>query len=285
MALSAKAGAEPPAALAVKADSPCPSREQIIEQLGALWPTTQFDDRATEAVQVGDHGTVVSVTVRGTTKTFDDAARDCMERARLVAVFVGLTLDPPQLEDPEPEPEPPPPEPTTTGAPLQLEAGPWVLWAPSAGTSNQPILGGAALRLLWGAPLGLSVGVAGLFPTTLRYDDAEVRAQWWLPLDAGARLQLVDGPYEIAVELGLTASVLSARGDGLPGAQRQSRLEVGGRGALVARTWWTESLGMYLSLNGLLFPRPYTFVVEPDETLGSTPHVWLGASLGLSVDL
>ncbi|HVJ15856.1 MAG TPA: hypothetical protein VM686_10445, partial [Polyangiaceae bacterium] len=93
---SSNVWASPPALNVQGPAEGCPSPRGLIVELKRLLPHTHFDSAAAdaEAVLIEDGGDSFSVSVGGETRRFDDASRECAERARLAAVFVALVLDP-----------------------------------------------------------------------------------------------------------------------------------------------------------------------------------------------
>jgi hypothetical protein len=168
-------------------------------------------------------------------------------------------------------------EPSNT---FDVELGPALQLAPGADTERLPITGGFSVRARYGSTLSATVGVVALLPTTLRYASADAHALW-LPLDLSIRLTSRMDELAAGVELGPTLTLLRATGERVENAQTQTRFEAGARLAVLARLTMSEDISTYASVYGLLFPRPFTLEVRPDERVGETPTWWLGASLGL----
>ena len=101
------AHADPPPSLRVVGlDTACPTARQVATVLERMLPRTKITadtgpPGAADAT-VSDQGAHFQVTVAGQERSFDDAARQCSERARHVAVFIALVLDPPMIAEPVP---------------------------------------------------------------------------------------------------------------------------------------------------------------------------------------
>ena len=108
------ARAEGPQQLSIATAGECPSPQDVSEELRQLMPDatlTISPDVVDSDVIVSDRGDGFSVKVRGQRKRFRDTKRDCLERARHVAVFAVLVIDPLHVpsnavNDAEEEPEP-----------------------------------------------------------------------------------------------------------------------------------------------------------------------------------
>jgi hypothetical protein len=299
---------EPPPELRVVGDEgACPSPAAVVGFLGRLLPqshlTTASGPARPEDVAIADAGPTFRVSVAGQERPFTDPPRECTERARNAAVFVALVLDPPALPalpTPAPPAPGPPPAPPVHEAPrapappsaerpapegrLLLDASPIVGLAPGSGAQNLPVAIGAALGLRWRrAPyVGLSVGAFA--PTLLRFQSAEARATRF-PLDLSVGVAAGGRPWEVAAELGPSATILSLRGDNLDNNKRQVRLELGARAAVALRFWLREKNALFLSFETTWFPRPYALEIRPQEHVGTTPPWWLGASIGVSFEI
>jgi hypothetical protein len=101
-------GAKP--AFAAEPLSSCPSREATSVAVRALLKPSHVDTAGIETqFEVQDFGDRYAVTVKGRRRDYHDEPRDCAKRAHVAAVFIALTLAPPDIPLPEqPEPAPPP---------------------------------------------------------------------------------------------------------------------------------------------------------------------------------
>jgi hypothetical protein len=291
----------------------CPSAALVAEELRELMPDvtlTLSGDVTQSDVVVADRDGSFSVKVRGQRRRFRDKDRDCTERARHVAVFTVLTVDPLHVpsnvvsdaeEEPEPEerpidkpPEPPPtfpsdiyePPPTTPSRPatFDLSLGPVVQVAVQSRQQSTTQAGGLGLRLRYGGNFGVTLGVAGLLPTSLHFADAEARATW-IPMDLGLSLSQRVSSWEVAFELGAGGALLLVEGEALDSTQLATRLELGGRVGVQVRYWASERAGIYGGLSGLWFPKPYSLEVDGLGVVGETPTGWVGGSLGAVIRL
>ena len=303
------ARAEGPQQLSIATAGTCPSAEEVTEELRLLMPDATLDlspDVVDSDVIVSDRGTGFTVKVRGQRRRFRDLKRDCTERARHVAVFTVLVVDPLHVpsqavndaeEEPEPPgkpaqldvPPPPPPKPAKPappGARFDLSLGPLaqVALKPNADSATQA--GGLGLRLRYGQRIGVTLGVAGLLPTSLHFAQADARA-FWMPMDLGLSLSRRMSNWEVEMDVGATAALLlvEGQGQGLDTTQQASRLEVGGRLGAQVRYWASEHAGICGGMFGSWFPKPYVLHVDGIGVVGETPNAWIGGSLGAVIRL
>ena len=287
--------AAPPERLELGSNSSCPSAAEVIEELTPLLPHTRIQPSSSEETtpssaraSIDDEGELVHVRVAGQERAFRDPARSCRERARTAAVFIGLVLDPPilpEIERPAPAAPPPPerPEPKSSApsTPLTLQLGPLLEAAPVSDAAQVPLAGGFGGRIAWGRELGLSAGAAFLLPTRLALPQADARLVW-LPFDLALRVSHEIEAIALAAELGPDLSLLFVSGERVKNPRTSTRLELGVRGA-VSLTWsMSTHLGAFITLFGVWRPKPYEFRVNPELESGTTPPLWVGASLGLS---
>jgi hypothetical protein len=305
--LPTAARAEGPQQLSIATAGACPSAEDVNQELQELMPDATLSispDVVDSDVIVSDRGTGFSVKVRGQRKRFRDTKRDCLERARHVAVFAVLVLDPlhvPQSavsdaeEEPEPEkpvetpPRPAPPRPAPpapSGAHFDLSLGPLAQVALKTDTSGSTQAGGLGLRFRYGTSVGVTLGIAGLLPTSLHFAEADARATW-APMDLGLSLAQRVSSWEVELDLGLAANLLLVEGQGqaLDATQQASRLEVGGRVGAQVRYWASKHAGIWGGMFVTYFPEPYSLQVEGIGKVGQTPSGWIGGSLGAVIRL
>jgi hypothetical protein len=292
------ASAAPPERLELRGSSSCPSLTEVLAELAPLLPHTQIaastDAGQTPGVEnasIDDEGEGVRVRVASQERLFRDPERSCRERARTAAVFIGLVLDPPILPEAKPPappppvpPAPPPAPPTPTveaATPLAIQLGPLLEAAPISDAAEVPRAGGFGARLAWGRALGVAVGAAFLLPTRLALPRADARLVW-LPFDVSLRTTHEAGPVALSGELGPELALLFASGDRVKNPRTSTRVEVGARAAVSLTYSMSAHLGAFVTLFGVWRPRPYEFRVNPALASGTTPPVWLGASLGLS---
>jgi len=299
--------AEGTARLAIATSGTCPSSEQITEELHQLMPETKLEaslDVVDSDVVVSDRGAGFSVQVRGQRRRFRDAERDCTERARHVAVFTVLVVDPlhvpaqatpPAEEEPEPAEKPRPPAPAPAlpkppkarralGTPLDLSLGPIAQVAVKSDAQGTTQAGGLGLRLRYGRGLGVALGIAGLLPSSLDYERARARATW-VPFDLSLSLAERCDAWDVGLDVGLGGALLLVEGQALDATQQASRLELGGRVGAQVRYWANEHAGIYGGMFATYFPQPYSLRVEGLGAVGQTPSAWLGGSLGAVIRL
>jgi hypothetical protein len=103
-------------------DDTCPSRTAISQAIEVLVGRPLIEPgRITSEIEIREEGDRYSVSVRGRSRTFEDHEHDCARRARQTAVFVALTLSPPDFSMTETAPSPPVPagsESHSSGAPI-----------------------------------------------------------------------------------------------------------------------------------------------------------------------
>jgi len=291
----------PPSLRVMGQDGACPSPKQVATVLERMLPRTKVtaDAGAITAaeVTVSDQGPRFRVNVGGQTRSFDDGAHQCAERARHAAVFIALVLDPPAIAEPSSEapaaspaaaptaapPPPKAPERRPDGWRWDAALGAVVLVAPQAEHRQTAVAQGIAafVRSKRGIHWGLGVGVAH---GELRFDVATADA-WWIPIDVALGFSTRGGSWELGAEMGPNASILSIAGKDLKQAQRQIRVEVGGRGAAWSRFWFTEKFAAFLSASAVVRPYPYVLDIDPRGGIGEMPAVWLDASAGVAVML
>jgi hypothetical protein len=245
---------------------------------------------------ISDQGVQFRVTIAGQERSFDDAARQCAERARHAAVFLALVLDPLlttelSAEPPAPQALPatpavtarPPAEPRTKPWSWEMTLGGLLHVAPEGDGRQTTVAEGVALfvRAKRGFHLGLGAGVQH---GVLRFDVAEANA-WWIPIDVTAGFGARAQAWELGAEIGPNASVLSITGKNLSQASSEWRVELGGRASLWSRFWLTQQFAAFLAVETVVRPFPHSLDIDPRGTIGQMPALWLGASAGLAASL
>lgn len=294
--------------LSIAAAGACPSAEDVSQELQQLMPDAALSlspDVVDSDVIVSDRGAGFTVKVRGQRKRFKDVKRDCMERARHVAVFAVLVIDPlhvptnvvndaeeePELEKPVETPPPPPTPaprkpPPSNGPYFDLALGPIAQVAIKSDASSTTQAGGLGLRLRYGGSVGLTLGIAGLLPTSLHFAQADARATW-APMDIGLSLSQRVSSWEVELDVGLAANLLLVEGQGqaLDSTQQASRLEAGGRVGAQVRYWASSHAGIWGGMFVSYLPEPYSLQVEGIGMVGQTPSAWIGGSIGAIIRL
>jgi hypothetical protein len=289
---------------AISVEGSCPSLAMITAAVAALIPHGGVDllphSGKVEVADLGDRYRV-DVLAPGVprVRVFQNDTRDCELRARFTAVFVVLTLLPPGwlldvqpkvLAQPTPAPLPPAPAPIAVAEPLrprfQLELGAIVDAAPAVFEAPRMIGPGGELRVV--RRLGSVAGVLAVaLEPRVGFAIAGLSGrQTRVPLDLGVRLDRRAGPFAFGGEIGLAAAIFHADGLNTAMPQAGTRLDLGGRAGILLRCdRWSARAAPFVGLHALLFPWPYQIAVAPAGTLGSTPVLWLGATLGVSTSL
>jgi hypothetical protein len=294
------ARADPPPSLRVVAlEAGCPTAKQVATLLERMLPRTKITadsgpPSAADAV-VSDQGAHFQVTVAGQERSFDDAARQCPERARHVAVFIAMVLDPPMIAELSPASPPvqaAPAAPVDAARRPERPAGGWqsdvtlgavLLVAPQGERRQTAVAQGVAAFARAKHGWHLAFG-AGVLRGALRFDDAAANA-WWIPIDIGAGFSTRAKAWEIGAEIGPSASILFIKGENLKDARTEVRLEVGGRVAAWSRFWLSRQFAAFLSAEAVVRPFPHVLDIDPRGAVGEMPLVWLGASAGIAAAL
>jgi hypothetical protein len=278
-------------------ESRCPSREAIAQAVRALLSRSRASvdvESIDRELVIQDLGERYMVEIRGRKREYADDARDCSKRARVSAVFVALTVAPPDIAlpdlPPEPAPEPalprappprpPPPRPEAATRTWwsEIEVGAWAGAAPR--NDHSVFVMGGELRLgFTGERLGFGAGAAVSTPSTLEFGNVRVRVARY-PFDLGARLRW-SGPVVAAwIDVGAVASWLQVRALDVADARTTWRLEPGARAAftMAAQGAWMPYLRVFTEI----VPAPYEVALEPRGPVGKTSAVWLGLSIGVT---
>jgi hypothetical protein len=259
----------------------CPSAQVLRDKLEPL-----IDDDAGElevsssgllragVVQafVRDLGTRYVVEVDGLRREIGDSARDCVERARVAAVFLALNAKPPPAKMRAGN--------ATRGGLRLYGEGVYAIEVEraSAGGALGLWLEHAWLRIDFsaGAQAPIQIPLSPLNGTRPSISLLRV------PLRASASCQWEFGRIRVGPALGLALDVLRIRGEGAENPRTELR---GNLGLVVAanlrvRLNDTWSLGLSIGLEALA--RAYELEVGPaNALLGKTPRLWLSAGLGL----
>ena len=294
---------EPPSAPRIAAIGDCPGADAIAQTVETLSPRRAIPpSRRGAEVNVADQGDSynVQVIVEGATHTrlYRDVGRDCAHRARIAAVFVVLTLMPPELlmESP-PGPSPPPlvaPRPVIEAAPQLpappawrtslalagvLDVAPAVLDAPlivSPGGELRVALqkGRLAGELGLGVQPGAGFSLAGL----------NVR-QRRVPVDASVVFrQPFGGAIELGAAVGLAGAVFEVEGLDSPVRGEGTRIDLGGRVAVEIRVAGaSRRVAAFIGAHAIYFPRSYELATTPTGVVGHTPSLWVGGRLGAAL--
>ncbi|HEY6476291.1 MAG TPA: hypothetical protein VI456_06885, partial [Polyangia bacterium] len=285
----------------------CPNAEAIWAAVASIVPAKDRDRFALSArIDVSDLGDSYRVAVNAAgidrLRVYRDAARDCDHRARFAAVFIVLTLMPPDvlldalpLPPSEPPPPPPPPPPAPPRPPplrppppppprrLRVEIALATDLAPRAGSPSALTLGGE-LRAAPGPGHAGPIAAFGITGGTIDFGSVSAK-QLRLPFDLGLRVPLVSrNSVDLCADVGLGGALFRDTGKNTADPQAGTRLDLGARAGLVfhhgrARDRLLELAGLHAEA----FPRPYDVTLTPQGTVGRTPVFWFGATLGLAV--
>jgi len=298
-------GARPQAGPALSASGACPDADTIWAAMTTLVPRGALGSLPRGAmIDVSDLGETyrVRLLTAGSVervRVYRDRARDCEQRARFAAVFVVLTLMPPELlidspavRQPTPElvaPAPPPAqaiaveEPSLPLRPLRLElaalgdTAPAVMSAPGV---NSP---GVELRVSIGR--GALAGVIGLgLEAASEFTLGSLRArEQRIPADAGLRLRHAGRWVEIGGELGVTAVRFHAEGLSPVVARHATGVDIGARAGVTLRLGARAArLAPIAGVHGAYFPRPYELAMQPTGVVGKTPTFRVGVTAGVA---
>jgi hypothetical protein len=296
---------EPPSAPRIVAVGDCPGADAIAQTVETLIPRRAIPaPRRGAGVNVADQGESykVQVMVEGTihTRLYRDVGRDCAHRARVAAVFVVLTLMPPELvmESP-PAPSPPPlvaPPPAVVTAPQPpaaqrpawrtslalagvLDVAPAVLDAPSIVSPGGELRvglqkGRLAGELGFGIQPGAGFSLAGL----------NVR-QRRVPVDVSVVFrQPLRGAIELGAAAGLAGAVFEVEGLDAPVRGEGTRIDLGARGAVEIRVAGaSRRFAAFIGAHAIYFPRSYALATTPTGVVGHTPSLWIGGRLGAAL--
>ena len=291
----------PPSAPEITSTGSCPSADAIWTAMSSLVPSGALESlpRAA-AVDVADAGDTyrVRLTVSNTqrVRVYRDVARDCEQRARFAAVFVVLTLMPPELlietpklpaaEPAPPEPLPPEPPPPIALAPprrLRFELAALGDTAPAVASAPEITGAGGELRAAIGAGRLAALFAIGLQPRTDFTIGALRAREQRIPIDAGIRWRQVQRWLEIDGEFSLVAAIFRTQGLSPVVAREATRVDLGMRGGIVLRVGARDArLAPIIGVHATYFPRPYDLALLPAGIVGRTPSLRLGATAGIA---
>lgn len=143
---------------------------------------------------------------------------------------------------------------------------------------------GVSARGWIGNEWALAFGVSVLLPS--KHDlssgvatEGAALTVWRTPADLAVRYQRQWTSASLYGELGLETALLRVSRLTAPG--HACRLEWGPRAALGVGWVLTRDITLGASLFATFIPMPYEFRLEPRDSLGTSPAVWGGASLGV----
>lgn len=276
----------------------CPSAPLLEQRLAPLLPgvTLAFGvpsqpSPGARSASVNDLGERYTIEIAGLSRELEDPARDCVERARVAAVFIALNLAakaapaPAPVPPDEPAPQTEPASEPEAASRLQLGLRLFGDGAYATALEHGALGGDAGAWLGHGAlRFALTVGVLSPARVSLAPEPSAV-SLLRIPVLASAEYVLRFGPVELGPALGIALDVLRLRGLSLERAQTALRLNPGLLLAADAGLRVSSALLVRLRAHATGFARAYDLRVEPLGPLGRTPRLWLGTSLGLDWQL
>jgi hypothetical protein len=284
----------------------CPTAATVAAETWALTPAHQRAvlDELRE-VQIEDLGAtyrVVVTTEKGTKeRIYQGRERDCAKRARFVAVFVVLTLMPPEGQSPDatiaetPLPATPPPSPETSKSDLvpnlvaqrlfRLEVAAISEQGIKLDGTNGVGYFGGSLRALVGRgglvpALGVSYAALGHFDAGgVQGDLARAAAH------AGLRARVRASAWELGAEADAVIVTSRATATNLMHPTSDSGIELGLAAALLVAFPTKIRVEPFLSTAVRWIPVPHGLTAIPRGEVGVLPHLWIGASAGVALGL
>ena len=270
----------------------CPTAAELERQLAPLLPeggepivaVPQGEARAV----VDDQGARYTVEVDGVVRQLEDAARACVERARVAAVFIALNLEPRAAASPPQDQEPPPPPPPLVdpGPAFGLAVLGAFAHAPDAEVSAPAAAAGVWLAsgsLRFGVELGARLPVALDLRPADGVEGSVEQTRFLLELHAaylfGAR------PLELGPYVGVGGELQRLRGMEVVRPQEALRFNPTAALGLHAQLRLSERLQLLARASGRAVPRAHDLTIEPLGRLGRTPRAWLALELGLALEL
>jgi hypothetical protein len=265
------------------AEGACPEPDALQDEIESLLEAdVEVGDELQREpdVVVSDLGDRYAVEIGSQRRLYLDPARDCKERARVVAVFVALNAKPTAAAASAASAR----EPPLAAAPLRVGMEAAATGAYAAERASP----GAALGLwleLGSLRLAFDFGAALAQPVTLARDDGRGLGSVDLirvPLTWTASYLFELGAFAFGPALGVGLDLLHLRGNAPLRAQSGLRANLGGVGAVDARVRLSSNLAVMLRFGLSVFPRVYELAVEPVGSGGETPRRWWGAQLAIA---
>ena len=293
----------PPTGITVTGD--CPSSEEIWTDVRSIVSSTDLARISDARIEVSDLGSTyrVRIFVEGgdRQRTFRDLAHSCDHRARFAAVFIVVTLLPPDAllgTPPDLPPEPPteivapPSAPAIAVAPTPAPPPPKrlriaisaILDEAASSGGAEAMAPGGEVRGYWGARHLTAMASAGVQPRASfdfgGIDIDELRA----PFDVGVALVHPWRRFALLGELSLAGALVRISGTNTASPQSGTRVDLGGRIGLGVRIGPPSSLIVpIVGVHALVFPKPYEATASPQGDIGQLPAVWIGLTAGLSL--
>jgi hypothetical protein len=284
----------------------CPSADTIWSDVKAIVPAHDLGRVTAARIEVSDLGTTYHVRIVSDDgerqRTFRDPEHDCDHRARFAAVFIVVTLLPPDvlLEAPPavaPTPTirplpalpptivavaPAPPVPARKG--VRIEAAALFDAAPAIGGAGaEATTFGGELRLfLRPGRLAAMAGVGFEPRASFAFGSIGVD-ELRIPFDLGAAFVQTWNHLALVGQAGLAGAVVRISGSNTASPDSGTRIDLGGRFALAARFGSSSSTAVpVVGIHALVFPHPYEATAKPQGDIGQLPAFWVGATAGVS---
>ena len=298
----ATAQADEQAGIALKVVGDCPTSTSVSSALEPLLPQRAIAVENGEVAlpnaraMVTDLGSNFEATVADQHRVFADEGRDCDERARSVAVWIALALDPPKFVFGQATPPPvavpvAPPSTASLAATVdprserrvhvELVAAGAASVAPQDGVVWS---GGASVRFVIGGDrLAGTLGLGVLSPGTETVNGGIQVSVVRVPIDLSFRLRGKTPRLTVAADLGLALVPFSAAATSVVQQQRGSGIDIGGRAALELGLARESAVRPFLALELIYVPVASRLEVTPVGDVGGTPNVWIGLSIGAAL--
>jgi hypothetical protein len=264
----------------------CPDADVVWASVTALVGAARLpsvDKRPT--LQIDDLGARYRVAIAGRSREVADETRDCGRRAQVAAVFVALTLVPP--EGPAPDAPPPVPTPPNRLA-VRLEVAPSLGATLLAAQDRAALAGGLVRVALGGGRLAALLGVGASFGA--QEDDApgHIRERRF-SADGGARFGWRGARLDAGLDLEAVAAWLQVAPSG--GASRGT-VDVGGRlGGILSfghGRLMPPIVPIIVPILGFsidISPLPRELALEPDGVVGHTSWLRVSGFVGVAAHL
>ena len=284
----------------------CPTAAGVAAETWALTPAHRravLDElRDVQIEDLGSSYRIVVATAKGTKeRIYQGPERDCEKRARFVAVFVVLTLMPPEGQLPDaavaeaPSPATPPPSPEIAKPNLapnlvaerlfRLEVAATAEQGIQLDGANGVRYFGGSLRALLGRgvllpALGVSYAALGHFDAGgVQGDLARAAAH------AGLRARVRTSAWELGAQADAVVVTSRATATNLVHPTSDSGIELGVEAALLVAVRTQMLMEPFLATAVRWIPVPHALTALPRGEVGSLPHVWIGASAGVALRL
>lgn len=287
----------------------CPSQEATIAAVSTLLARSSILPEDLQQVDIEDLGERYVISVKGRSREYTDITRDCTKRARVAAVFVAMTLSPPDIGLPESTEEPGAKRrdsapalgssaalPPSIVAPVHKQPSPFVArsrqWSPRvelgakaelpAQCYDVGISWSGHLRLGLSSPnWGVTMGVDA--PARSTFEVQPIRVQLArFTADLSLRVSGDLGQTRTNLDIGPLISLVQLRRLDQLDSNLVARWQTGFRfGANVIVL--AGAISPFVGTDVEVIPVPVSIAVKPDGVIGHLSVVWLGFTAGLSL--